>query len=178
MVAGLNVAGIPYMLTGSFAAAVHGAGRATMDIDFVIDPTLTQLHVLIRALDDPTLYLSVDAAVEAHEHATMFNVIETGTGWKADLIIRKPRDFSRTEFARRQPVEFDGTQIWTATQEDLIVAKLEWHQSGASARQLDDVVRLLQLAADTLDVNYVTHWVGALGLDAEWQAARIAAGRL
>lgn len=165
------------MLTGSFAAAVHGAGRATLDIDFVIDPTLAQLLALLRALEDPTLYLSADAAVEAHEHATMFNVIDTSTGWKADLIIRKPREFSQAEFARREPVEFDGAQIWTATQEDLILAKLEWHKLGASTRQLDDAVRLMQLAADTLDDAYVEHWVGELGLTHEWTIARQAAGR-
>ena len=28
---------IPFMLTGSVATAFHGASRATMDIDFVID---------------------------------------------------------------------------------------------------------------------------------------------
>ena len=38
MVSALTDAGIPFMLTGSFAAAAHGAGRATMDVDFVIDP--------------------------------------------------------------------------------------------------------------------------------------------
>ena len=37
-VAALDATGVPFMLTGSLAAAYHGAGRATMDIDLVIDP--------------------------------------------------------------------------------------------------------------------------------------------
>jgi hypothetical protein len=32
VVARLEAAGIPFMLTGSFAAAFHGAWRATMDM--------------------------------------------------------------------------------------------------------------------------------------------------
>ena len=34
----LEVAGMPYMLTGSFASGYHGAPRATQDIDLVISP--------------------------------------------------------------------------------------------------------------------------------------------
>ena len=35
----LDAAGIPFMLTGSVAAAAYGAGRATMDVDLVNDVT-------------------------------------------------------------------------------------------------------------------------------------------
>ena len=38
----LHDTNIPFMLTGSVATAFHGASRATMDIDFVIDPTTAQ----------------------------------------------------------------------------------------------------------------------------------------
>ncbi len=46
----LSASGTPYMITGSVAAAYHGAARATMDVDAVIDPTPTQLTALVRAL--------------------------------------------------------------------------------------------------------------------------------
>ena len=39
----LDVAGVPYMLTGSFASGFHGAPRATQDIDIVISPNLGSL---------------------------------------------------------------------------------------------------------------------------------------
>jgi len=42
IVAALEQAGIPYMLTGSFASSFHGTPRATQDIDFVIAPTADQ----------------------------------------------------------------------------------------------------------------------------------------
>jgi len=65
VVAALDAAGVPFMLTGSLAAAYHGAGRATMDIDVVIDPTEPQLRVLVGALERSGLYVSSNAADEA-----------------------------------------------------------------------------------------------------------------
>lgn len=35
----LGNAGVPYMLTGSFASSFHGAPRTTQDVDIVIAPT-------------------------------------------------------------------------------------------------------------------------------------------
>ncbi len=46
----LEALGIPFMLTGSVAVAFHGAGRATMDVDLVIDATRDQLRALVASL--------------------------------------------------------------------------------------------------------------------------------
>jgi hypothetical protein len=43
----LERAGVPYMLTGSFASSFHGAPRTTQDVDLVIAPTLGSLQRLI-----------------------------------------------------------------------------------------------------------------------------------
>ena len=154
----LDAAGIPFMLTGSVAAAAYGAGRATMDVDLVIHANSAQLGQLVAALSGPDLYVSGDAAIEALANQSMFNVVDSTTGWKADLIIRKARPFSVTEFDRRTPLEFEGMQLWVATVEDVIVAKLEWAKLGGSARQL-------------LDRAYIERWVATLALAAQWLAA-------
>lgn len=101
----------------------------------------------------------------------MFNVVDTATGWKADLIIRKSRPFSRTEFARRQAVEFEGSRLWVTTLEDLILAKLEWARLRASARQIEDVATLVRINGGTLDREYLDGWIGDLGLAEQWSAA-------
>ena len=119
----LNEAGIPFMLTGSVAAAYHGAGRATMDLDLVIAPTRDQLDRLLDSVKERDVYVSADAAFDALDRESMVNVVETTTGWKADLIVRKSRQFSQTEFARRRPANFEGTQLWVATIEDTILSK-------------------------------------------------------
>lgn len=170
----LKSAGIPFMLTGSVAAAFHGAGRATMDIDLVIDATRDQLRVLVNSLAAPHLYVSADAAMEALDRESMFNVVDTTSGWKADLIIRKSRAFSREEFARRRPFELEGTALCVATLEDLIIAKLEWAKLGASMRQIEDVVAMLRVAAGELDRAYLDRWIAELELDEQWQSAQTA----
>ncbi len=171
VVAALDAAGIPYMLTGSVAAAWHGAGRATMDVDLVIDPTAEGLRALVESLAAPDIYISGDAAREALRSRSMFNVVDTTTGWKADLIIRKLRPFSEAEFARRRPIEYEGTRLWVASAEDVIVSKLEWAKLGGSARQIEDVADLLRIAGP-LDDAYLERWIAALDLAVQWRAAR------
>jgi hypothetical protein len=169
VVAALDAARVPFMLTGSLAAAFHGAGRSTMDIDLVIDPTARQLRTLVRSLEGTGTYVSRAAADEALVHRSMFNVVDTASGWKVDLIVRKDRAFSAVEFGRRQPADFEGCPLWVATVEDVIVAKLEWAKRGGSARQLEDVAALVRVNEGRLDQPYLERWIAELGLAAQWE---------
>ena len=170
IVSALNETDIPHMLTGSLASAYHGAGRATLDIDLVIDPTPDQLRALVQQLSGPDWYVSLDAALEARHLESQFNVIDLATGWKVDLIIRKSRPFSRAEFERRTPVEFEGVLLTVATLEDVILAKLEWARLGASARQLEDVAALLRVRGGDIDRDYLDRWIDELGVREQWNA--------
>ena len=170
IVSALAAAGIPCMLTGSFAAAVHGAGRATMDIDLVIEPTATSLDRFVANMLESGRYVSPEAAHEALAHRTMFNVVDVESGWKIDLLIRKDRPFSEAEFARRTELALGATRLPVATVEDLVLAKLEWARLGASARQLEDVRALMRLAGPSFDWAYVESWVSALGVGDQWRA--------
>jgi hypothetical protein len=78
----------------------------------------------------------------------MFNVVDHASGWKVDFMIRKNRDFSREEFARRMK------------------------QSGGSERQRRDVAGVLATVGQELDRAYVERWVGNLDLLDEWFAAQ------
>ena len=167
----LDAAGIPFMLTGSFASAYHGAGRATLDVDLVIDPTIAQLRTLIAGLPAGTWYASLEAALEARAQESQFNLIDLSSGWKVDLIIRKSRPFSRIEFDRRAVIEFEGVRLAVATVEDVILAKLEWAKLGGSARQLEDVASLLKIRAKDIDRPYLDRWIEELGLAHPWGAA-------
>ena len=167
----LHDANIPFMLTGSVATAFHGASRATMDIDFVIDPTMAQLERLVTRMQAAGAYVSHEAAHDAFRDRTMFNVIDPETGWKADLIIRKDRQFSVTEFARREAAEFFGTSLHVATLEDVLLSKLEWAKLGASARQIDDARALLRIRARDVDAAYIERWIDVLGVRTQWELA-------
>jgi len=176
IVARLDAAAIPFMLTGSFANAVHGAPRATQDIDFVIDADEARVRAFVRSLPPTQYYVDEDAAIEALGHESSFNVVDRETGWKIDLIIRKSRPFSVEEFERRQLVDLDGVALAVATPEDTIIAKLEWARASGSARQLEDVASVLRLRGDQLDEQRIRRWVTAFGLTDQWAVARRLAG--
>jgi len=167
----LERAAIPYMVVGSVAYNAYGEPRATFDIDIVIEPSRDSLLAFLTALP-ARYYVDHDVALDALARRSMFNVIDADTGWKVDFIVRKDRAFSIEEFARRQRELVDDVAVFVATAEDTIIAKLEWAKLGNSARQLDDVRRLVGVRGDTLDRAYIAHWVGALGLDAQWAAAQ------
>src|SRR5687767_1612872 len=117
----LESAGIRYMIGGSLASSIHGPQRSTHDVDIVIAPTPDQLDEFLSAVSAyPENYVSRTAALEAHRRRSMFNVIDTPSGHKADLIFLKERPFSETELRRRERVPFAGQEIFVASAEDVI----------------------------------------------------------
>jgi hypothetical protein len=170
----LDGSGIAYMLTGSFASAHYGVPRSTQDIDIVIEASEPRLRTFIKSLDKRRYYAELDAALEAYRCESLFNVIDTDTGWKIDLIIRKNRPFSEEEFARRQLV--NELSIFVASPEDVIVAKLEWAKLGGSQRQIEDAVAIMRIQGDILDQPYLEKWISELELNDHWMLARRSAG--
>jgi len=168
----LDRAGIEHMLAGSFASSFHGDPRTTNDIDLVIDCDRASLDRFVGGLDPTLFYVSGQAAEAAWGRRGQFNVVLLESGWKADLILRKDRAFSREEFTRREPAEIAGIRVWLASAEDTIIAKLEWAQAGESERQLRDVVGILEMRTGELDLAYVERWVRELHLGALWERAR------
>lgn len=168
----LTRAAVPYMVTGSVAASLHGAPRGTQDLDIVIDPDSAGLDRLLSEFPAPDYYVSRDAAVTALRNAGMFNVVDFHTGWKIDFVLRKPRDFSVEEFHRRREVSLLGHPTCVVTAEDLLIAKLEWSKLGESERQLRDAAGIVRTQGDDLDTAYIDAWVERLGLRNQWLAAR------
>lgn len=70
VVAALDRADVPYMITGSVASASWGAPRATQDIDIVIAPVLGSLQRLLAEFPTEKYYVSREAALEAMAAAT------------------------------------------------------------------------------------------------------------
>jgi hypothetical protein len=159
----LNDCGISFMVSGSLASSVHGEPRATNDLDLVIDPTADALQRFIDRLP-AHWYASAEAAREALRRRTMFNIIDTDSGWKADLIVRKERPFSIEEFRRRTPAQILGTSVAVVSAEDSILSKLEWSRDSQSQRQLRDALGVAMQNAERLDRAYLTHWGSALGV--------------
>lgn len=167
---------VPYMLTGSLASGAFGRVRATQDIDIVIAPTVQQLRELIAEFPNDRYYADEEDALDAFQHASQFNIIDFASSWKADLIIRKARPFSVVEFERRQRLMVNGVDVYVTSPEDILIAKLEWAKLGQSERQIEDAAGIVAARSESLDREYIEHWVRELGLAVQWEKAVDRAG--
>jgi hypothetical protein len=175
LIAALGRSEVPYMVTGSYASSAHGTPRATQDIDVVIAPTAEQLKALLQEFPSDRYYVAEEDAREALVSRSQFNIIDFASSWKADLIVRQERDFSKTEFARRRLHSIEGTNLYVASAEDILIAKLEWNKKGESERQIEDAAGIIRRQGSALDLAYVARWVRELELDDQWRRAVAAA---
>ena len=166
---------IAYMLVGSFAGNYFGASRTTYGLDFVIEASPDQLQGLVADLQAHDYYAELDAAMEAFRRESLFNVIDSATGWKIDLIFRKSRAFDQEEFRRRRSAKLDGIQLFVASAEDVVISKLEWAKLGGSQRQIEDVAKVLAVQWSALDQDYLRKWIAILHLQELWNAAKSSA---
>jgi hypothetical protein len=166
----LDLAGVPYMVTGSLASSFHGEPRATRDADIVIDPTPQSLGRLVESLVAGNYYVDADVAYEAVTSRAQFNAVAPDSS-KIDFIIRKDRAFSIEEFDRRQHADLLGTAAFVVTAEDLVIAKLEWAAASDSDRQRRDAAGIVAVA-DELDEAYIDRWAAALGIAEAWREIR------
>jgi hypothetical protein len=163
VIAELDGAAVRHMLAGSFASSLPGVARTTADIDLVVDPEPRAVDRLLDVLDRERFYVD-EAAARLIQPGGQFNVIDTTTGWKVDLMRIRDRPFSVTEFERRVPANVLGVEVFVATAEDTVLAKLEGSKASRSDRQVQDVVDLLRVRGSDLDRAYLDHWARELGV--------------
>jgi hypothetical protein len=164
MVRALDAADIARMVVGSHASTTHGSPRATHDLDLVVEIDERRLDRLLDVIDRSRFYVPEDSAYAAVVEGGRFNVLDLETGWKFDLVVRRDRPFSQSEFERRRRIALDGVPIDIATPEDTVLAKLEWASAGGSDRQLEDVISVLAVSRDQIDDSYLDLWAEELGV--------------
>lgn len=103
--------------------------------------------------------------MEAFHSRSIFNLIEPSTGWKVGFVLRKDRPFSLAEFERRTPANVGGTDIYAASAEDTMLAKLEWGKASSSDRQFDDAAAIA--ATQDVEIDYLTRWADERGVAEE-----------
>ena len=164
----LDALGVPYAISGSFASALHGVMRATMDADLMADLRLEHVEPLAQALGD-TFYADTEMMHAAVRHHSSFNVIHLDTMFKADVFVARPRAFDRAQLARRQLhllSEDPERHAYVISAEDVVLSKLEWYRMGGevSDRQWRDVLGVLKVQGDRLDQDYLRRMSVELGV--------------
>ncbi len=164
----LEALGVPYAIGGSFASALHGVMRATMDADLVADLRLEHVAPFAQALGE-AFYADAEMMRDAIHRHSSFNLIHLDTMFKVDVFVARPRDFDRAQLARRQVhllSEDPERRAYVATAEDTVLSKLEWYRlSGeASDRQWSDALGVLKVQGERLDLEYMRRMAAGLGV--------------
>jgi hypothetical protein len=168
VIAVLEQLGIIYMISGSFASAIHGLARSTNDADLVAVVKAEQVSDLFQALE-PDFYVNETSIRRAIDTGRHFNVIHSETQFKVDVFTPKPEGFAAKELARRQQRDF-GTgsdrKAFFASAEDTVLAKLEWYRRGneVSEQQWRDVLTVLKVQRGRLDLDYMRQSAIELGV--------------
>ena len=175
IVARLEAADVPYMLTGSYASSLHSVPRATQDLDVIVFPTREQLTRFLQSFPPGEYHVDPEDALDSLRRRSQFNIIDYATGWKVDFIIPPFDEFNIEEFDRRITIDADGINLTVASPEDIVVAKLRWAKAGESDRQIADAASVVRSQGSRFDVEYVERWVRRLQLQKEWDRVRKAA---
>jgi hypothetical protein len=176
--------GIQHVIIGAFAGTSYGVTRTTFDIDIVVELKEPQIIALADAYPSPRFYADPEQMRDAIRWGTLFNIIDSSTGRKVDLIpltMKPGYDFALAQRIRRDISMTDGATVsaWFARPEDVIVGKLmAWSEGGSFKHESDirDIWVAIQLEDDPdlsamFDVEYVDAWAKHLGENVEqfWQ---------
>lgn len=172
--------GVPYALGGSMASSIYGTWRSTFDADITAEPFPGKESQLVAAFGED-YYISLPAVQQAVRQRSSFNIINTSTGFKADVFVRKDRPFEQSALSRRVRVDMPdvpGETLTLYTPEDVILFKLWWYRLGQESayQQWGDVLGVLKVQADRLDPAYLNHWAADLGVSDLLERARQESG--
>ena len=154
---------ISYYITSGVAAIAYGEPRTTQDLDLVVAISPLDIDRLSEALTLCGFYVpGVDDVKSGRMRTLQITDIESIS--RADLMIPGTDEFDRLKFERRRVIEFEGTALYFASPEDVILNKLRWRQQSGSEKQWRDVLGVLKVQTETLDYRYLVEWAERLKL--------------
>ena len=160
--------GVDYLVGGSLASTVFGEPRQTLDADLIARLRAEHAEPLVGRLSGQ-FYADLPTIATAIQGHGCFNLIHLETMTKVDVFVRWGNPFADSQFERRQRKsvgEPAHLELYFASAEDTVLAKLEWYRKGGcvSDRQWRDLLGVLKVQGEALDRIYLVRWGGELGV--------------
>ncbi len=177
VIALLDVLDIPYAIGGSVAAMEYGEPRLTLDIDLMVDAGRPQLAALVEAIERWDLYITpLEVILESDvPYGKPFNIIDGGTGSRADCYVVRRTGLDPVAMGRRQNRMWDlasGSHAWFLAPEDVILFKLVYYRDGGlvARKHPIDIAKIIAITGADLDTDYLEQWAARLEVLDLWQA--------
>lgn len=165
VVAILERLGVPYYLGGSYASGMHGVPRSTRDADLVVEMSAAQAHDFTIALGT-SYYADADMMTSSIKSGISFNIVHLSTQFKIDFYPVGTSRLRKSEMERRSRQPLGGREVFLATAEETLLAKLSWFREGGevSDRQWGDIIGIIEVQGDRLDRVYLERWARDIGV--------------
>ncbi len=144
----LESAQAPYVIVGAFAAIAYGSTRVTHDVDMIVQLDENHIQSLTDEFPSPRYYADPYQMRDSIERGIIFNIIDSETGDKVDLVPLTMDPRNRTVLSRRIRLPFEdrsGTRIegWFARPDDVIIGKMRAWNESQSYRHEQDITQML-----------------------------------
>ncbi len=144
---------LPFMLIGGQAVLVHGEPRLTQDIVVTLGVGPERLPDALAVCQVVALEPLPSNVAEFVRETFVLPAADALTGMRVDLIF-STTPYEAQAIRRTVLVKLAGEDIPFATAEDLILHKL----FAGRARDLEDVVGIIQRRSAVLDWDYLRSW--------------------
>jgi hypothetical protein len=172
----LEALGLQYMVTGGVASVIYGEPRFTRDIDLILELGNPAARAFLEAFSAEDFYLPPLEALQKEIRRPRyghFNILHRDTALRADVYLLGDDPLHAWAFDRRIRIPLEGEAgIWLAPPEYVVIRKLEYYRESGWERHLRDISAILEISEGKVDELEVDGWVGSLGLEKEWRAAR------
>lgn len=149
----LQRAGIPSAVIGGLALSIWGEPRATRDVDVRVLLGREEAARLVMLLADTYVPLADDPLETLQKMGFLF--VQDPAGVRLDLLLADT-EFDREVVRRARPIEVASDRVvYVCSAEDLLIYKL----ISTRPRDYEDAVSIIHRQGDSLDDQYVEHWL-------------------
>ncbi|MCY3709243.1 MAG: hypothetical protein OXG26_10125 [Caldilineaceae bacterium] len=169
---------VKYLVGGAVAVWGWGEARTTRDFDVVVDLPLEQMAPLSEALKDRGMLVPVEVILDLYISPgdLPINAIHLPTGYKLEIFLLRPDDALRASALQRRLLVDFGPGIGEAyvhSPEDLILYKLQYYGLSSQPKHIRDIGGIIAMIGDdSLEHDYLTHWIDRLDLTEIWLEIR------